>query len=195
MTFYHFVNCLLLTFGPPVILYRFSVISEYGTLMRVLTGALSYILTQMSKMLIIAGLVNLTEFWEHLIDCIGLYYSMVHYQKASVASVKILSTALGWTVTESIFTRLVNFYINARSLQFDWHHLIDACGANIDLVQNICLCSLLWYWNRKSNKLYLAMIIGYILAISFTEFNIIHRTGMVMAFSIASMAILNVNEK
>ena len=59
--------------------------------MRVLTGALSYILTQMSKMLIIAGLVNLTEFWEHLIDCIGLYYSMVHYQKASVASVKILS--------------------------------------------------------------------------------------------------------
>ena len=106
-----------------------------------------------------------------------------------------IGTALGWTVTESIFTRLVNFYLNARSLQFDWHHLIDACGANIDLVQNICLCSLLWYWNRKSNKLYLAMIIGYILAISFTEFNIIHRTGMVMAFSIASMAILNVNEK
>lgn len=45
----------------------------------------------MSKMLIIAGLVNLTLFWEHVIDCIGMYYFLVNHQKASIASVKILS--------------------------------------------------------------------------------------------------------
>lgn len=47
--------------------------------------------------------------------------------------------AVGWTVTESIFTRLVNFYLNARSLQFDWQHLIDACEANLLLVSLIVI--------------------------------------------------------
>lgn len=54
-------------------------------------GAVGYIVTQVCKMLLIAGLVNLSSFWEHVIDCIGMYYFLVHHQKASVASVKILS--------------------------------------------------------------------------------------------------------
>lgn len=65
--------------------------SEYGTIWRPAIGAIAYIITQISKMLIIAGLVNLTLFWEHVIDCIGMYYFLVNHQKASIASVKILS--------------------------------------------------------------------------------------------------------
>ena len=47
--------------------------------------------------------------------------------------------ALGWSVTESIFTRFVNFYMNARSLQFDWQHLITAGEANLALVSALAL--------------------------------------------------------
>lgn len=54
-------------------------------------GALSYVVTQISKMMIIAGLINLSPLWEHVIDCIGMYYFLIHQQKATVASVKILS--------------------------------------------------------------------------------------------------------
>ena len=65
--------------------------SEYGTLWRPLVGALSYVVTQIIKMVIIAGLINLSPLWEHLIDCFGMYYFLIHQQKATVASVKILS--------------------------------------------------------------------------------------------------------
>lgn len=65
--------------------------SEYGTLWRPVIGVLSYVVTQMVKMMIIAGLINLSPLWDHIIDCIGMYYFLVHHQKASVASVKILS--------------------------------------------------------------------------------------------------------
>lgn len=65
--------------------------SEFETIWRPAIGVLAYIVTQMGKMLIIAGFMNLTPFWEHIIDCIGMYYFMVHHQKANMASVKILS--------------------------------------------------------------------------------------------------------
>lgn len=106
--------------------------------------------------MIIAGLINLSPLWERLIDCIGMYYFLIHHQKATVASVKILSKstclylllyrlyqlpfylvpglALGWSITESAFTRFINFYMNARSLQFNWQHLITAGEANLALV-------------------------------------------------------------
>ncbi|KAH9388737.1 hypothetical protein TYRP_008082 [Tyrophagus putrescentiae] len=194
MTLYHFINCLLLTFGPPVILYKFSVLSEYGTLWRPAVGAVSYVVTQVSKMLIIAGLINLSPLWNDVLDVIGMYTFLVHHQKATVASVKILSLALGWSVTESIFTRLINFYMNARSLQFDWQHLITACEANLALVQNICLCALLWGYSRKSNnqsKIYLGLVFVYIIAISFVETNIFLKSAALLALAGSTAVLYN----
>lgn len=54
-------------------------------------GAVSYVVTQVSKMLIIAGLINLSPLWNDVLDVIGMYTFLVHHQKATVASVKILS--------------------------------------------------------------------------------------------------------
>lgn len=54
-------------------------------------GAVSYVVTQVSKMLIIAGLINLSPLWDDVLDVIGMYTFLVHHQKATVASVKILS--------------------------------------------------------------------------------------------------------
>ncbi|CAG2161496.1 unnamed protein product [Oppiella nova] len=90
-----------------------------------------------------------------------MYWFLVNQNKASIASVKILSIALGWSLGESIFTRLVDFYLNARSLQFDWTHLLSATEANIHLLQNISVCALLWQWNRSANKLSIVLIMVY----------------------------------
>lgn len=45
--------------------------------------------------------------------------------------------AVGWSFGESLLTRVVDFYINARSLQFDWKHLITAAEANLTLVSHL----------------------------------------------------------
>jgi hypothetical protein len=50
-----------------------------------------------------------------------------------------LGTALGWSLAESVFTRLIDFYIKARSLQFDWNNIINACEANVVLVSLLFL--------------------------------------------------------
>lgn len=65
--------------------------SEYGTIWRPVTGVTAYLATQAIKILLIASLVSLSPFWEHAIDCIGMYYFLVSQQKAIVTSVKILS--------------------------------------------------------------------------------------------------------
>ena len=64
--------------------------------------------------------------------------------------------ALGWSVTESICTRLINFYINARSLQFSWEHFLSAGAANLALVSfpgrsiKICLAIMLAHLMLRS---------------------------------------------
>lgn len=67
--------------------------SEYGTVWRLTAGAVSYVVTQVSKMLIIAGFFNLSPLWDDVLDVIGMYAFLLHQQKATVASVKILSKA------------------------------------------------------------------------------------------------------
>ncbi|CAG2114099.1 unnamed protein product [Medioppia subpectinata] len=141
MTFYHFINCLFLTFTPIVLLYKFSSLSEYGTIWRTGVGVLAYIVTQVCKLVIIAAVIPPNPLLNHLIDLLGMYWFLVNQNKASIASVKILSIALGWSLGESIFTRLVDFYLNARSLQFDASHLLSATEANIHLVKPGGLCA------------------------------------------------------
>ena len=103
--------------------------------------------------------------------------------------------------------------MNARSLQFDWQHLITACEANLALVsfkflflpsvdqylfllqvQNICLCALLWGYSRKSNnqsKIYLGLVFVYIIAISFVETNIFLKSAALLALAGSTAVLYN----
>ena len=42
--------------------------------------------------------------------------------------------AVGWNFGESLLTRFLDFYVNAKSMQFDWKHIITAIEANLSLV-------------------------------------------------------------
>jgi len=191
MTFYHFINCLFLTFAPIVILYKCSPLSEYGTVWRAGIGVLAYVVTQVCKLMIIAAIMTPNALWSHLIDCIGMYWFLVNQQKASVASVKILSIALGWSLGESIFTRLVDFYLNARSLQFDWNNLLSATEANIVLLQNISICALLWQWNRNGNKVSALIIMIYLISISLFPMSLMSKVGALLGLSTLTLFLTN----
>jgi len=180
-------------------LYKFSSLSEYGTIWRSGIGLLAYVVTQVCKLLVIAiinesstsRLLTPTPIWDHLIDCFGMYWFLVNQQKASVASVKILSTALGWSLAESVFTRLIDFYIKARSLQFDWINIINACEANVVLLQNISICALLWQWNRSGNKLSILLIMLYFISISYIRMNLFYQIGAMITLSTLTLFLIN----
>ncbi|XP_054162654.1 BOS complex subunit TMEM147-like [Oppia nitens] len=191
MTFYHFINCLLLTFAPPIMLYKFSSLSEYGTIWRTGMGVLAYVVTQVCKLLIIAVVMTPNAMMSHLIDCLGMYWFLINQNKASVASVKILSIALGWSVAESIFTRLVDFYLNARSLEFEWIHLISAAEANIVLLQNMCVSALLWQWNRSGNKLSVVLMMVYFVSLSLIKMHLLSQIGALIALSTMTLFLTN----
>jgi len=191
MTFYHFVNCLCLTFVPPFLLYKFSALSEYGTIWRCGMGLVAYMVTQVCKLMLMAVVMAPNPIWDHLIDCLGLYWFLVKQQKASLAQVKILSIALGWSLGESLFTRLIDFYINARSLQFDWKHILSAGEANIILLQNIIVCCLLWHWSRGSSKLSIALIMIYYVTLTLIGVNLLYKSGITLTFGIITFYVVN----
>ena len=80
--------------------------SEYGTIWRAGFGVLAYIVTQVCKLLIIAAVMTPNPLWSHLIDCIGMYWFLVNQQKASVASVKVLSELSYTNVTSTCLNSL-----------------------------------------------------------------------------------------
>jgi len=191
MTFYHFINCLFLTFTPMVLLYKFSSLSEYGTIWRAGVGVLAYVCTQVVKLVTIAAVMTPNPLLSHLIDLLGMYWFLVNQNKASIASVKILSIALGWSLGESVFTRLVDFYLNARSLQFDSSHLLSATEANIHLLQNISVCALLWQWNRSGHKVSIALIMVYFVCLSSIEMHLLSQIGALIALSTVTLFLTN----
>jgi len=191
MTFYHFINCVLLTFAPLVLLYKFTPLSEYGSVWRCGGALCGYLLTQMGKLLVIASIMTPTAMWDNLIDCCGLYYFLVKQQKASLAQVKILSVALGWSLGESLLTRLIDFYMNARSMQFDWKHILNAGESNVFLLQNICVCSLLWQWNRTGQKLSFLILLAYFATVNFVAVNLLWKGGATLALAVTTLFIVS----
>jgi len=157
-------------------------LAEYGSIWRSGIALCGYILTQMCKLLVIASVMLPPAPLDYAIDCFGMYYVLTKQQKASLAEVKILSVALGWSFAESLLTRFVDFYVNARSLQFDWKYLLIAADANFALLQNVSMCTLLWLSSRGSRSS-TALIVLYLIALTFVS-----NTFSYKAISIALLA-------
>ncbi|RWS10836.1 membrane protein-like protein [Dinothrombium tinctorium] len=191
MTFYYFVNCVLLTFGPLFFVYKFTSLSEYGSIWRCGIALFGYIVTQICKLLIIATLMAPALIWGYLVDVIGIYWVLIKQQKASLSQVKILGVAVGWSFGESLLTRFVDYYVNARSMQFDWKHMLTAIDANLALIQNICICCLLWLWSRGGQKLPVAIVILYFIALTAIGANLMLKSSLVLVLSIGTLFAVN----
>jgi hypothetical protein len=190
MTFYYFINCVALTFAPLVFLYKFTSLSEYGSIWRSGMALAGYIITQMIKLLVISTVMVPPAPLDYAIDCLGLYYLLTKQQKASLTEVKVLSVALGWSFGESLLTRFVDFYVNARSMQFDWKHLLVGVDSNLVLVQNVCICTLLWLTSRSgSKKLPSVLILAYLLMLSVIGNNLLYKGFLIGGLSLSTLLV------
>lgn len=163
---------------------------ESFTLWKTFVGFASYILTQMVKFSIIATLlITLPICLDLAIDCVGMYLSLSRQPKAALTEVKVLSVAVGWSIGESILTRVVNFYVNARAAGFDLEHLTRAAESNISLLQYIATCALLYLCTRPAiSKLGPLLIIGsFLIVLQFSHQNFPLRILTTLIFAIASM--------
>ena len=186
MSFYYFVNCISLTFLPLFFVYKFTPLSEYGSIYRCSFALFAYLVVQIVKLTIMATLPLPAFLFDHLIDCLGLYYVLVKQQKASLIQVKILGVAVGWSFGESILTRLIDFYVNAKSMQFDWRHIISAMDANVTLIQTICTCTLIWNYSRGNKKLPLTILLIYFTGLSILSFSFVFKVILVSLLAIST---------
>ena len=133
---------------------------EFAPVALVVQAAFVYAGTQLFQMILMATFVPSADPHEFnvsqecmkafitLADVLGLHYL---FQKRSS-----LGTAAGiglsWSATESLFRRLVPLWVEARSLQFSWNHLLTSIEANISIAVHIAFALLVWLWIRKPNS-------------------------------------------
>ncbi|KAI1289578.1 Transmembrane protein [Halotydeus destructor] len=174
--------------------YKFTPLAEYSSYWKCSIGLIGYIMTQVFKLLFVSSIIIPPLPVDIAIDCLGFYYLLTKQHKASLPEVKILSVAVGWSFGESLLTRFIDFYINARSMQFDWKHLFVAAEANIALVQNVCICTLLLMNSRhssKNSKAPLMVILGYLVLVSFVSQSIVFKGLLAAALGVSTVMIYN----
>eukprot|EP01129_Flabellula_baltica_P007052 TRINITY_DN2703_c0_g1_i1.p1 TRINITY_DN2703_c0_g1~~TRINITY_DN2703_c0_g1_i1.p1 ORF type:complete len:220 (-),score=28.37 TRINITY_DN2703_c0_g1_i1:13-672(-) len=159
MTYFHFINCVALTFIPPIILYKAKRLSGKGGF-NVLTSAFFfYLATQFIKLLLEGTLPPAIEdsfdvkreFFGILLtslDFMAIYY-MFTFRFAN----EMLLAGLGWAVSESLVKRMIPLWIEARGLEFDPKFMIVAIDANIYLLFYISLATVIFilYKNTDNN--------------------------------------------
>jgi len=158
MTFVHFINCMALSYGPYMLTYKASVLSEYNALFKVLTAGMIYMITQLAKMMVLATFFPsldsetsnfLNDFLKttvDLADIAGIYF--IINRTVGKPELKILSAGIGWAGAQVLFSNLFSFWFGARSQEFDWTYIHQAIDSNITLVHVIAMVSLIWIWTR-----------------------------------------------
>jgi len=161
MTFFHFINCAVLTFSPYFIVYQAKLL-EYRQLTTCLYVSLAYVATQLIKLILLATFVppseaNVFDLVHELMKAvIGISDIIGTYLIFSVGStaprdVRILALALGWAAAESVMVRLAPLWINARGLEFSWSHIHIAIEANINIVVYVGFATLVWLWRKEKS--------------------------------------------
>eukprot|EP00906_Rhabdomonas_costata_P016882 RCo024253 len=148
MTLLHFVNCALLTFGPPWVIYS-SKLAELNVWKNVLFVSITQLVALLGKMILLAtftissgslesGSVDwiqeVSKTVVNAVDVFAVYLLMDSRLLSGEKEAKILTVALGWCVSDSIVTRLLPLWIGARDLEFSWRYLQMAVEANLTLV-------------------------------------------------------------
>ncbi|VDM96823.1 unnamed protein product [Thelazia callipaeda] len=160
MTFFHFVNCVVLSYAPYFIAYRYSGLSEYCSIWKCTYAVLAYLLTQLGKMLVLATFFPTSDFdgfdmipevmkaSADIFDVMGLH-TVIVYLMAGKSEVRFLTVGLGWAFAHSVATRLVGLWVGARATSFHWKYIQMALDSNIDLVFYIAMAALVWLFTRN----------------------------------------------
>lgn len=178
MTFFHFGNCVALAYVPYVIAYKCSGLAEYSAFWKCVQAGVTYMLTQLCKMLILATFFPASEapagsfdvvgeFLKStvdLADLIGIYFIMS--QIAGKGHLKVMIAGMGWATAELIATRFLPLWVGARGVEFDWKYIQMSFDSNISLVQHITTATLVWLYSRNDLQKSLFPVVINLLALS-----------------------------
>lgn len=87
------------------------------------------------------------ELLKILINCIEIFFILMALQNKSSFSdsathLKVITVGLAWALSESVFSYLLYFLINATSEEFKWEYIQTSIMANIDLIERIAIVAL-----------------------------------------------------
>mmetsp|Transcript_9503 Transcript_9503/g.18008 ORF Transcript_9503/g.18008 Transcript_9503/m.18008 type:complete len:234 (+) Transcript_9503:34-735(+) len=163
----HWVSCMLLTFGPPVILYNSSQLSTESALRSCNYAGAGYIITQIIKFFVLATFLPSTEVsvssgnmvfdpfqevWKtgmNVSELLGISFILGSNTLSKFDhDVRVLCVGLGWSMAESLVRNLIPLWIGASGTEFSWEYLQQGLEANTRLLLNIVLVASLWLRSR-----------------------------------------------
>lgn len=150
-------------FGPIVILYKATALSEYNSKYICAYGSIAYLLTQSVKVILYAfslpivpehSSIAYPDFYLSLsksllssIDLLGIYILLNQRIGVGSSHLRLLGVSLGWSATESIVTRLIPIWISTRSIEFSWDPLILSLESNARILYNLSIIIHMWCWS------------------------------------------------
>lgn len=168
MTFYHFGNCMALSYLPFYFTYKYSGMSDYGGFWKCFSVGGIYLLTQLIKMLMLATFAPMTEyenepestefepFQEFLhatidvADLVGLYLAMQRVSGKPL--LKILVAGLGWVFSEFLLTKIIFLWVGARGIEFDWVYVQKSWETNISLIHFLSVSCLIYLFTKRDSR-------------------------------------------
>lgn len=201
MTFFYFVNCCALTYGPYIMLYKKSILSEYQPYRRCMSIAVIYLMTTMIRMFLLGTLVPLVSLDSaardifqslvNIIDLFGIYHAI--NQTVGKPEIKILSVLVGWGLSESILSTLLVYWNGARQYEFSWEYFNLSVEQNINILQLAATIILVWLWTRQDLSANMVPIVSSVLLVSLLKGFIVKillgASGALVGNLIVTMAI------
>ncbi|ELT93534.1 hypothetical protein CAPTEDRAFT_171355 [Capitella teleta] len=159
MTFFHFGNCVALSFVPYVIVYKCSGLAEYSAFWKCVNAGAAYLFTQLCKLLILATFFPASDIPDgqfdvvgeflkstvDLADLVGLHLVMA---KSGKGNLKFLISGMGWATSELIMTKFLPLWVGARGLEFDWKYMQMGLDSNVSLIHHLTTAVLVWLYSR-----------------------------------------------
>eukprot|EP00698_Gefionella_okellyi_P021714 TRINITY_DN7101_c0_g1_i1.p1 TRINITY_DN7101_c0_g1~~TRINITY_DN7101_c0_g1_i1.p1 ORF type:complete len:222 (-),score=41.63 TRINITY_DN7101_c0_g1_i1:21-686(-) len=159
MTWFHFFNCAGMTLLPPFIVYKSTDLAEHQAWKACLYSALIFILTKFVQMLAVATFLpsetdefsitlELMKTLVNVADLVGVNFILTRTK--FTPQVRVLAVGLGWMIGDAVVSKLPQFWVSARGLEFDYKHIQMGVDANINMIAFPAMAALLWLVNRKS---------------------------------------------
>ncbi|CAJ0579024.1 unnamed protein product, partial [Mesorhabditis spiculigera] len=163
MTFFHFINCLALAFGPYFLVYKYSGLNEYSSVWKLGQAVLGYFLTQLFKLLLLATLFptsategfalfpELLKSSADVFDVIGLHL-IINYLMTGKSEIRFATAGFGYALANSFSTRIIYFWVGARATAFSWQYIQSALDSSSELIFWGAVATLAWLVRREYAK-------------------------------------------
>uniref|UniRef100_A0A6B2LH87 BOS complex subunit TMEM147 n=1 Tax=Arcella intermedia TaxID=1963864 RepID=A0A6B2LH87_9EUKA len=160
MTYYHFLNCVVLAFGPSIIVYN-VILNEYNFIKVSIFAGLAFLAAQLSELIVEGTLITAPEVETQfdivrvvlraMISSLDFLFIFLVLRKHT-RYLDMITVGLAWSLTESVATRLFPLWMGARGLEFSYSHLKVAVEANFYLVIYLAVSTLIFLLMKKKGQ-------------------------------------------